>query len=516
MGLVIGTTLPNDGDRIKAINYNDPIQKILAQLNGNLDGTNILSLPGSKITNGSIPVTAFDSSVAAGWVPSSDALTFGANNGAREFTVTIANADKTSVYSKGMRTRITRSTTPATKSMAFIAASSQSATKSSPSNLAFTSAFTVSAWVKLNSFTGGNQTIISRADSPFQNGWFLRIDTNGSVAIGYASANTSTVLTSYQAMPLNRWVHIAGVITSVSSKTGLIYYDGALIPSRITTSNSTALTQAGDLAIGKLGGTSSDYFDGSISEVHVWGSALSQSQIQGYMAQNAAGTEGMAGLWRGDNNFNDLTTNANSLTANNGAVASQVANPFSSMEYGIITNVSYSSPNTTLTIFTGTDCTIPNGSLSSFSYSTARAPYGFPANRAKWKVNALYRTLITQASASSGTWYNAGHQLSVPTGEWNLRWAGIMYSANGSSSPDIYVTVSDANNFESEHELTVYGYFSTTNATLEQYGSAQKNSILASQAVKYLNFKTSKSGLPAIGIDGSAGHVAIEAECSYL
>lgn len=41
MALVTGITLPNDGDSILAQNYNDPITKILAQVNGNLDSTNI-------------------------------------------------------------------------------------------------------------------------------------------------------------------------------------------------------------------------------------------------------------------------------------------------------------------------------------------------------------------------------------------------------------------------------------------------------------------------------------------
>lgn len=41
MSLVTGVVLPNNGDRIKVENYNDPITKILAVLNGGIDGTNI-------------------------------------------------------------------------------------------------------------------------------------------------------------------------------------------------------------------------------------------------------------------------------------------------------------------------------------------------------------------------------------------------------------------------------------------------------------------------------------------
>lgn len=45
MAQVTGVVLPNNGDRIKTENYNDPINKILAQVNGNLDSSNIT--PGS-------------------------------------------------------------------------------------------------------------------------------------------------------------------------------------------------------------------------------------------------------------------------------------------------------------------------------------------------------------------------------------------------------------------------------------------------------------------------------------
>lgn len=45
MAQVTGVVLPNNGDRIKTENYNDPITKILAQVNGGLDSANIT--PGS-------------------------------------------------------------------------------------------------------------------------------------------------------------------------------------------------------------------------------------------------------------------------------------------------------------------------------------------------------------------------------------------------------------------------------------------------------------------------------------
>lgn len=425
MGLVTSVVLPNNGDRIKVENYNDPIQKIIAQLNGNLDSTNIASLSGSKISSGSLPVSGLADDVAAGWFPSSDPLTYGSNNGSREFTVTIANADRTSKYSPGMRIKVGRSTAPATKCISLVAASSQSATKSSPSNLAFTTAFTVEAWVYLNSI-GSTQTIVGRGDNPFQNGWFLRVDSTGRLAIGYASANNATTLSSYQSLPVKRWVHVAGVISSVSGKTGAIYINGTLVPSSLTASSSTALTQTGDLAVGKLGTGNADYFDGYLSEVRVWPNAQSQSQILSNMAINLTGSEGMSTLIRGDNNFNDLTSNANNLTANNSASAAQASNPLNSTEYGIITKVAYSSPNTTITIFTGTDYTIPNGALSNFNFSAQKVPYGFPAERSKWVADIfIFNTTGVQTGAAAAWTQMTGTDILVPTGQWRMRYSMI-------------------------------------------------------------------------------------------
>lgn len=66
MSLVTGITLPNNGDRIKVENYNDPITKILAQVNGNLDSANIAagSLPWEAMASftDKIPATAMKDS----------------------------------------------------------------------------------------------------------------------------------------------------------------------------------------------------------------------------------------------------------------------------------------------------------------------------------------------------------------------------------------------------------------------------------------------------------------------
>lgn len=123
------------------------------------------SITNSNITDKRVAAvqSASNSATTTGWNALGYSLTYGANNGNKEFTVTTAN-DLTGILTPGMRFKVTRSTTPPTQSMAFVSASSQYATKSSPTGISFTAAFTCEAWVYLNSYTGQDQHIIGRTD----------------------------------------------------------------------------------------------------------------------------------------------------------------------------------------------------------------------------------------------------------------------------------------------------------------------------------------------------------------
>ena len=92
--------------------------------------------------------------------------------------------------------------------------------------------------------------------------------------------------------------------------------------------------------MGTYGTGVGQFFNGLVSELRVWSTARTQAEILANMNNNLTGSEsGLVGLWRGDNNFNDLTANANHLTATNGATATQNANPFNLIEYGKVTKV---------------------------------------------------------------------------------------------------------------------------------------------------------------------------------
>lgn len=89
------------------------------------------------------------------------------------------------------------------------------------------------------------------------------------------------------------------------------------------------------------------------------------------------------------------------------------------VKYFIITAVSYSSPNTTITVYGGTDYDLASATITSPYYSMVKAPQGFPLERSKWTV-PISASGSTQADPASGTLYNTGGRLDIPVGSWEL------------------------------------------------------------------------------------------------
>lgn len=386
------------------------------------------------------------SSVGTGW-NDLGVLPYSVSAAGNRSYIALFAADLTSQLSVGQRIRFTNASAAPTKCTS-LNGTTQYYSKSSPSGMTFTDDFTVSAWVKLNVYpTGSDYKIATRYNGT--SGCSLQIQASGQLLLTGANGGSTNVsyVISYQSLPLNKWVHVAAQLDmstfTATTTTSYIMMDGVDVPASVarTGTNPTALVQAGNLEIGSWNGGLLP-FNGKIAQVAIYSAKVTQATIRNSISQTLVGTEALLiSAYTFNNSINDLnTTNANNLTANGSAVATNADSPYAQgvaaglLEYGIITNISYSGA-TTMYI------QVPEGSaLSStlpiaVSYSPHKVPYGFPIQENKWFIEFWSFLTATTANLSTNTWAVVANQLiTIPTGDFRYGFSGFLQESAGSAA----------------------------------------------------------------------------------
>lgn len=367
--------------------------------------------------------------------------------GNRSYSLVVNATDLTSQVSVGMRLKTTRTVAAPTQCTS-LNGTTQFYSKTSPAGMTFVDDFVVSTWVKVSSYAAS--TIASRYNGT--SGWTLQVGASGQITLSglnAGAANFSNV-TSYQSVPLNKWVHITAQLDmstfTATTTTSYVMFDGVDVPASVARggTNPTALIQAGNLEIGsENGGTR--FFPGKISQVAIYSAKVTQATVLASMNQTLVGNEtSLISAYSFNNTINDLNANANNLTANGSAVATNADSPFggqadgtisSTLDYAIITKTAFST-NTTLTVQVPEGCTIPSsGGVNAVSYSTQKVPYGFPAQRGKWRQSSILAAGGTNTSnATFGSFIGGGWALTPPIGDWEVGWLGGTYNATTTTS----------------------------------------------------------------------------------
>jgi hypothetical protein len=187
--------------------------------------------------------------------------------------------------------------------------------------------------------------------------------------------------------------------------------------------------------------------------------------------------------------------------------------------YGIVSiTPTYSAPNTTITIYGGTTYAVANSTITAPSYSHQKSPFGFNTDPTIWTERVTDSTDRSQASAVASTWYNLGttaEQITIPIGKWDVFYQA---AAHMSTSGQVYVTLSTANNTQSDSDLS-----SSLIIEAAAFGGGmlykRKTITNAAKTTHYLNTMTSSGSTPTIYNRNSSANGAIliiEARCAYL
>lgn len=190
-------------------------------------------------------------------------------------------------------------------------------------------------------------------------------------------------------------------------------------------------------------------------------------------------------------------------------------------KYFIVVKTSYSSPNTTFTLYGGTDYTLAAGAITNPYYSIAKAPVGFPLDPTKWTVTVTDSTQRSKTTdISDSTWYNidAAARISVPIGIWN-----VSYMVYGSSSVtatpawhNLRVCLSSSPSSCSDI-LSLQEHLVLTDLHTNVLSVATIKVVTTAKTTYYVNIQCSaNTAITSLRYYNDLYPMVIKAECAYL
>jgi hypothetical protein len=150
-------------------------------------------------------------------------------------------------------------------------------------------ALTISAWVNADSWNSYERILSKAEGAADQDHTWMISNNNGNLRFRLKTdGTTDTLIATGTTLPTNEWVHIAAVYDGSTMK---LYQNGTEVGSMTKTGTLDQNTQP--ITIGmNPDGTGSNYFDGTIDDLRIYNTALTQQEIQDDMDNPlGAGTE---------------------------------------------------------------------------------------------------------------------------------------------------------------------------------------------------------------------------------
>jgi hypothetical protein len=192
-----------------------------------------------------------------------------------------------------------------------------------------------------------------------------------------------------------------------------------------------------------------------------------------------------------------------------------------SVKYFIVVKSEYSAPNTTLTLYGGTNYTL-GATITYPYYSMLKAPAGFPLSPAKWTVELNDVTDAYQNTPVNGTIYNISSlSLAIPIGVWNVFFQVMLVSsATSGNITDVYGGVSSSVSSFNNQDLRGRVYVATASGGAPTFvGPVARSAVLtlAAKTTYYIIAKTDLNNQSLIGYNGASdASTVLRAVCAYL
>jgi len=183
------------------------------------------------------------------------------------------------------------------------------------------------------------------------------------------------------------------------------------------------------------------------------------------------------------------------------------------VKYFIITAVA----DTVLTVYGGTDYTLVNAAISAISYSTHKAPLGFPLSPSKWTVEATNSDLVTISGPVGGTWYDAFGVvfITLPIGVWDFQY-NVCLQGDDATAGAYYISITMSPTAAEETDADLTCATAANSALIRQTLSRRKTLTIASKTGYRFNMQNAVTGLDNIRIIGTSHKTIARAVCAYL
>lgn len=195
------------------------------------------------------------------------------------------------------------------------------------------------------------------------------------------------------------------------------------------------------------------------------------------------------------------------------------------VKYFIITKVAYSAPDTTLTLYGGTDYALTADPIVGPAFSMDSCPMGFPMDPAKWTVlvtdteNKIKNTPITANvwyGGATGWGTGANLTITVPIGVWDLSYQAPAGGGKTAAVFGVYVALSTTNAADGTGVLPAMKAYQEGSVDIGLFVHRECQVNLPAAQTYWLMMMTATASVSILTMYNALGYAVLQAKCAYL